>query len=197
MCCSDPVSYRPSPPLIRQPQATQPNGQNVFQPTSQQFQPLNQRQPQPQDQNRNQPQQFRQNQQPFRSQSNAQQPEQLTPNSIGKTCQDPNGVVGVCKSIKECPSVLSEFLVKNKDSAYVRYIKRSNENCRKIEPFICCPFETRIAQEQPTGESYSNIQGRLLSPEEGCGFTEKLNTKIVGGVNARPGELKYKISFHK
>lgn len=177
MCCSDPVSYRPSPPLIRQPQATQHDAQTVLQPTSQQFQP------------QTQPQQFRQNQQQFRPQSNTEQLEQITPNSIGKTCQDPNGIVGVCKSIKECPSILSEFLVKNKDSAYVRYIKRSNENCRKIEPFICCPFESRIAQEQPTGEPNVNIQGRLLSPEEGCGFTEKLNTKIVGGMNAKPGKL--------
>lgn len=33
----------------------------------------------------------------------------------------------------------------------------------------------------------SNIKGRLLTPDEGCGFSKVANSKIVGGAPAKPG----------
>lgn len=33
----------------------------------------------------------------------------------------------------------------------------------------------------------SKIKGRLLTPDEGCGFSKAANTKIVGGQNAKIG----------
>lgn len=85
---------------------------------------------------------------------------------------------GVCKSLKECPPILSVFLMKgNKDPAYVEYIKRSNENCRKIQPFICCPLEDKpinpmTETTEPPKKTDVNIQGRLLMPNEGCGYSK-------------------------
>lgn len=110
-----------------------------------------------------------------------------------KLCQDPNGIHGVCKSLKECPSVLNEFLVRNKDTAYVQYIKQSNEKCRKIQPFICCPTEEPTSTVPPVQTTVRTTskplgpQGRLLLPSEGCGFTKVKTTKIVGGQTAKIG----------
>lgn len=82
--------------------------------------------------------------------------------------------------------------MKNKDPDYVQYIKRSNENCRKIQPFICCPLEDRSIAPLETTESPKepsvSIQGRLLLPNEGCGFSKAKTTKIVGGQTAKKGE---------
>lgn len=102
---------------------------------------------------------------------------------LDEPCRDPNGVEGVCKNIKECPSVLSEFVAKNKDPVYVQYIKQSNVRCRNMAPFICCPSQTKSADSSNVG-----LQGRLLTPEEGCGSPNSTVRKIVGGTSAKPGE---------
>lgn len=105
-------------------------------------------------------------------------------------------VKGVCKSLKECPAILSVFVMKgNKDPAYVEYIKRSNENCRKIEPFICCPVDTKTTNSMEVNEApktkEANVQGRLLTPEEGCGFSKVKITRIVGGQTAKVGAFPW------
>lgn len=38
--------------------------------------------------------------------------------------------------------------------------------------------------------SKSAIKGRLLSPEQGCGFTKVRNNRIVAGIRAKPGKCK-------
>lgn len=107
-----------------------------------------------------------------------------------ESCRDPNGLEGVCKSIRECPTILSEFVARNKDSAYVQYIQRSNVNCRKIQPFICCPFENQPKKpsdrEEASEQTDPSIQGRFLTPEEGCGFSNVTHRRIVGGQTAKP-----------
>lgn len=98
------------------------------------------------------------------------------------SCYDPNGVQGVCKNIKECPAILSEFIAKSKDTAYIRYIKQSNKKCHDMPPYICCPFEKTSNNVTPS------IQGRLLTPEEGCGSSNATVRRIVGGVPAKAGK---------
>lgn len=102
----------------------------------------------------------------------------------------------MCKSLKECPAILSVFLIKeNKDPAYVEYIKRSNENCRKIEPFICCPLGAGTTNSTESNGApktkEANNQGRLLTPEEGCGYSKVKTTKIVGGKTAKAGAFPW------
>lgn len=177
VCCIDPVYYRPQPqpqpqPIYRpvlQTTTSQPIYRPVPETTAQPVQPVEQPPPEIPSTNTN-----------------------STPILNEKLCQDPNGINGVCKSLKECPAILSEFLAKNKDTAYVEYIKRSNENCRKIQPFICCPLDDgRSIKPTESTESPQkpdlNIQGRLLTPNEGCGFSKVKNTKIVGGQTAKKG----------
>lgn len=176
VCCTDPVYYRPQPPLIRGPISQIP-------------QPTAQPQPRPQFQ----PQQQTPTEQPEETPPEVQPFSVPTSSTIPTdgTCSDPNGVVGICKSIKECPVILNEFLARSQDSAYIQYLQRSNENCRNIKPFICCPFETRAANPS-NYQPNLDIQGRLLSPEEGCGLSKIVNTKIVGGMNAKPGKFRIK-----
>ncbi|XP_031626165.1 venom serine protease Bi-VSP-like isoform X2 [Contarinia nasturtii] len=107
--------------------------------------------------------------------------------SSGESCRDPNGIEGVCMSIKECPVILNEFVAKSKDSSYVQYIKRSNENCRNIQPYICCPSENKPII-QTDASPVAQIQGRLLTADEGCGYTNDTTTRVVGGRPAKNGQ---------
>lgn len=171
VCCTDPVDHESQPSLIREP--------------TQKPQTISQSQPQSFNEQYEQPEEA--------------PPEVITQGSFpnqepstyptDSTCSDPNGVIGFCKSIKACPIILNEFLARSQDSVYIDYLKQSNVNCRNIKPLICCPFENRSAGI-PVDQSNVNIQGRLLTPEEGCGFSERIsNNKIVGGSNAKPGNL--------
>lgn len=41
----------------------------------------------------------------------------------------------------------------------------------------------------------TDIKGRLLTPEEGCGYSKLTNTRIVGGVRAKAGNEKLRCDF--
>lgn len=116
--------------------------------------------------------------------------ERTTPNSdpksrlINQSCNDPTGVKGTCKSIKQCPVILNEFLKRSKDNAYIQFIRESNAKCESVQPFICCPLENG-SSDLPN----VSLQGRLLTPEEGCGTSNATVRKIVGGTTAKPGKL--------
>lgn len=190
VCCLDPVYYRPQPTYQPTDQTTE---QPVYQSTTEQ---ITQTVPQ----TTSQPVQTTQS-----TPETKIQPTTAKPTLNEKSCQDPNGVNGVCKSLKECPSILKEFLARNTDNAYIQYIKQSNVNCRKIQPFICCPQDetTSIAPPVETIEattkaptSNAQINGRLLLPSEGCGFTKVKNTKIVGGQTAKIGQLERNSHFY-
>lgn len=92
-----------------------------------------------------------------------------------ETCTDPNGLSGVCKSIKECSFVLSELGAKENDTSYVQYLQKSNTICNFQIPNICCPHEDQQSLENDlpaaTESSKSEILGRLLASKEDCGFS--------------------------
>lgn len=92
-----------------------------------------------------------------------------------RACSDPNDFEGFCKSIKHCPVVLNEFIAKSNDSAYIEYIQQSNSKCDNIKPFICCPSDGKTKQI-----SDDDIRGRLLTPAEGCGFSNQNNRLRIG-----------------
>lgn len=103
-------------------------------------------------------------------------------------CLDPDNFPGVCKHIKECPIILNELMAKNNDAAFVQYLRDSNLACRNMDtnmPLVCCP---------PDGRKYqipeSSVQGRLLTPSEGCGFSnQELRLKLAVGHQSRLGDL--------
>lgn len=37
----------------------------------------------------------------------------------------------------------------------------------------------------------ADVKGRLLTPDEGCGYSKVQNTRIVGGSKAKNGKLKF------
>lgn len=52
-------------------------------------------------------------------------------------CSDPNGLVGRCISIRECPDILEQFVARQTDPAYTDYIRRSNAQCNYVQPYVC------------------------------------------------------------
>lgn len=109
--------------------------------------------------------------------------------AVSSTCNDPNGISGVCMNIKECPSILNEFVAKSKDPNYVQYIQRSNAKCGNVQPYICCPDASRTDESGVNVPiDQSQIQGRFLTIEEGCGFSNATHKRIVGGNKAKEGK---------
>lgn len=101
-------------------------------------------------------------------------------------CIDPDRFPGVCKPLKECAVILSEFMAKSNDEAYIQYLRQSNNACHNMKPFVCCPPDGRKNQipEQ-------NIVGRLLKPTEGCGFSnQELRLKLAIGHQSKLGDLR-------
>lgn len=105
-----------------------------------------------------------------------------------KICTDPNGFIGICKHIKECPNILSELAAKQNDASYVQYIRKSNTNCNFIERNICCPYQPQ--------KSLKTVRDRLLTIEDGCGFADPIRptippTAFVGGIGVVEGEYPW------
>lgn len=100
-------------------------------------------------------------------------------------CSDPDSFVGDCKHIKQCPSVLNDFITRSNESDYIAYLRQSNVNCHYMKPFVCCPHDGRQNSNLPE----THFQRRLLSPEEGCGYSNNnIRIKFAGGHKAKVGE---------
>lgn len=100
------------------------------------------------------------------------------------SCRDPNDVEGICKSIKQCPIVLRDFvrLVRRRDESYIQYIRQSNAICQKPNhPIICCPLENEVTKLYAiTKPIERNTRRHLLTPEEGCGVGKAIpRLKII------------------
>lgn len=92
--------------------------------------------------------------------------------------------------IKTCPAILKEFLARQKDPEYVRFIQKSNAICNYAQQNICCPNEAPVTEAPPPApptQAPSGLQSRLFTPEEGCGFSNETHNRVVGGVPARLG----------
>lgn len=106
-------------------------------------------------------------------------------------CRDPNGTKGYCKYIRQCPVILEEFIRRNREPQYVQYIRKSNANCFGIHAVVCCPIEPTISQTTEATSSHHRIQGRLLTPQEGCGFANTTHLRLGGGYISKPGESPF------
>lgn len=67
----------------------------------------------------------------------------------GTGCNDPNGVAGQCTEIRQCPVILNEFISRQSDPQYVRYIQNSNARCNNIGQSICCPPQGQQNTQAP------------------------------------------------
>lgn len=125
-------------------------------------------------------------------------------------CRTPNGIEGVCKDMKYCPSVQRDYYaLRQRNDEYLRYMRQSSIAChQKLRPIICCPLRTNNPVENSSLEDnviksraqksfgvkkqmINQIRGRLLSPEEGCGLGKPLRRlrSIYPGFKTKPGIL--------
>lgn len=83
--------------------------------------------------------------------------------------------------------MLNDIASKSKDQSYRQFIRHSNAKCNYIKPLICCPSDGRQNQFVE-----SSIQGRLLTPAEGCGFSnQNLRVKFAGKKRSKLGEIGF------
>lgn len=100
-------------------------------------------------------------------------------------CFDPKGNDGFCRSIRECPHILQQFVARQNDPSYIGYIRQSNAACNYVQPNVCCSKEETVTETTTSGSVA--VKGRLLTPEEGCGGSNTTLTRVVGGQPAKIG----------
>lgn len=130
------------------------------------------------------------------------------PNSTDMSCLDPRGFDGFCCNLIDCPSIYVEYQTKKYfftyNEQYRVYIQQSTAICiTHSEDFICCP--KRKNTTEPTDPATTttttttttvappepNIPfGRLLTPSEGCGYSNITHKRIADGNVAEPGILR-------
>lgn len=114
------------------------------------------------------------------------------------SCTDPKGAPGVCKSEKnfffvirnilklilkfsdigDCDSVVNELKARSSDPDFKQYIQKSNEICNYATRTVCCP-----SGSPPTNSIQNEGFNSLITPEEGCGYSNVTHSRVVGGVS--------------
>lgn len=119
--------------------------------------------------------------------------------------------------IRECTSVYNEFLARQQDPAFVNYVQQSNARCNYANQNVCCPSGAAPVTQAPATQrpvtqapvtqapsvpsgggggasggwpagNPNNYPARLLTPEEGCGYSNETLNRVVGGVPAKLGQ---------
>jgi secreted trypsin-like serine protease len=88
----------------------------------------------------------------------------------------------------ECAPILEQVKTRNQDPEFKQYIQKSNGACNYASRVVCCPKDGSITQppsEEPTTKNAGT--SHLLTPEEGCGFSNVTHPKVVGGTPAKLG----------
>ncbi|XP_055540538.1 venom serine protease Bi-VSP-like isoform X2 [Wyeomyia smithii] len=115
-------------------------------------------------------------------------------------CIGPDRREGYCISLRACPSLLNEFISRQKDPQYISFIQQSNAICNYIQPNVCCPLESSVTSapntptptvapppapvtEGPPLPKDNNLI-TLPTPAEGCGYSKVEHNRVVGGVPA-------------
>lgn len=82
----------------------------------------------------------------------------------------------------QCNPVLDALKTRSQDPEFKQYIQRSNGACNYATRTVCCPSGPIAPPPVDLGG-----KARLLTPEEGCGFSNVTHPKVVGGVPAMIG----------
>lgn len=120
-------------------------------------------------------------------------PTQALEQRIGE-CTGPDARTGTCRSLIDCPELLSRLQANPEDASFANFLRLSNQLCNAAAPIICCPSASRtpvneplIPQIAPTIKPLVTVEARLLSPDEGCGQSSVAHRKIVGGTPSQKG----------
>lgn len=119
-----------------------------------------------------------------------------TTTPVGGNCRDPDGALGNCIDLRSCPKILNQVLARQSDPSIRDYIQRSNSLCNANGQNICCPLDNQPIQPKPNTVPGPGPQPRvpvneagvpkLLTQENGCGYSFVKHSKVVGGVPAEP-----------
>lgn len=110
-------------------------------------------------------------------------------------------------------SVYNEFAIRRNDPAFVNYVQQSNARCNYANQNVCCPSGSAPATQAPVTQAPvtqppvtsgpvpsgggsggwpagnpNDYPAKLLTPEEGCGYSNETLNRIVGGVPAKLGQ---------
>lgn len=131
------------------------------------------------------------------------------PNPTNMSCFDPRGVEGFCCNLVDCPNVNIEYQTRKffftYNDEYRVYVQQSTSICiTQSRDSVCCPNRRNATEAPPvttttttTPAPEPNIPfGRLLSPLEGCGYSNVTHKTIADGNSAESGTLQ-KTTFSK
>lgn len=113
------------------------------------------------------------------------------------SCFDPRGIEGFCCNLTDCPFINIEYQTQRfsftYEDQYRVYIQQSTQICiAHNEDSICCPNRRTTTEAPPTTTTQPfepNIPfGRLLTPLEGCGYSNVTHKRIADGNTAEPGK---------
>ena len=51
-------------------------------------------------------------------------------------CVGPDLLAGTCKSIRQCPAILNQFVARQNDQEYIQFVKNSNAICEYVQPNV-------------------------------------------------------------
>ncbi|XP_030380378.1 uncharacterized protein LOC115628430 [Scaptodrosophila lebanonensis] len=107
----------------------------------------------------------------------------------GPFCRGPDTRAGECVDIRSCDTLLDELRLKQTDPNFAKFLQASNRVCGGAGSTVCCPTG-EVAPTSAPGmrpRNTNEIPRRLLTVEEGCGYTLNSYKKIVGGEVSKKG----------
>ncbi|XP_063985537.1 CLIP domain-containing serine protease HP8-like [Diachasmimorpha longicaudata] len=109
------------------------------------------------------------------------------------SCRNPNGIIGTCINIRQCPSLLNILQYENSDPQKIKFLQNSICGYEGKDPKLCCvdqqlPTPT-LAPDPNDNNNNGNIASRSDLLPENCG--PDLQLKIVGGVQVRIDEFPW------
>jgi len=106
----------------------------------------------------------------------------------------PNYFYATTLELKECALLAKELLARPEDDIYAKFLRASRLVCGNQGYRVCCPNGQAVTTPNPDITSGSiiprntdEVPRRLLNMEDGCGYTNAPNKKIVGGLVSRIG----------
>jgi len=106
----------------------------------------------------------------------------------------PNYFYATTLELKECALLAKELLARPEDDIYAKFLRASRLVCGNQGYRVCCPNGQAVTTPNPNISSGSiiprntdEVPRRLLNMEDGCGYTNAPNKKIVGGLVSRIG----------
>ncbi|XP_015120009.1 CLIP domain-containing serine protease 2 [Diachasma alloeum] len=112
-------------------------------------------------------------------------------------CRNPNGVIGSCINIRQCPILLNILQSRPLDPQNVRFLQESKCGFEGRDPKVCCVDQQQSQRPDPSennnnnNNNNGNIASRADLLPEDCGHD--LQLRIVGGERAEIDEFPWMV----